>query len=176
MPLTTKQIVDAHCHQMHPDLFPETPAIKHILKSWADRDKMMKRQEFWLTVIDAGIRPPDITSDAYTFVTVRHGYGSDVPAGKHGEIDEQGTIKAISKVVKWLRSQGHPVTKSYDDYFFRITTVVDGEKYEFLANRESVCTAVVVGQKTIPATEAKVVDELKWECEKLSFLGIDDNE
>lgn len=174
MPLTTKQIVDAHCHQMHPDLFEPSDETKFILKMWDDQDQIRAKQDFWIDALQAGLPSPLDTWTTTWFSSVAITQRNELY-----QIDEKATVKLFAKIVKWARSKGYSIEKKYD-YDFRVCVGnIPGIKdtMDFTAEREVMCKKVFVGTKVIPyqpPQSEKVVDNYDWECEKLSFLGIED--
>lgn len=85
------------------------------------------------------------------------------------KIDEAGTkenirkfIEAVGECEKDYRDDRIVITKNFSNGHRMLRGEVD---------RSVLCKRVVVGQKVIPATEEKVVDEVEWVCaENVSLL------
>ena len=130
-----------------------------------------------LAHVDAGIELPYNGDCTYNGVTVQE---YDATTGDH-IVDEDATVKILAKVIKYARKRGYKVEKNYN-HNFEVRITISGRddpagwiQTTYYAQRESVCTAKVVGQEVVPGyTEPeKVVDKIEWECSKLSFLGVD---
>lgn len=85
------------------------------------------------------------------------------------KINEAGTkenirkfIAAVGECEKDYRDDRIVITKNYSDGSMMLRGEVD---------RSIMCKRVVVGQKVVPATEERVVDEIEWVCaENVSLL------
>ena len=99
------------------------------------------------------------------------------------EVDVNATNIVLAKVTQHASALGYPVNKNYSDKYYTHEVILQEDpesKYNnvtvsYEVNRESVCRKVVTGtkhveEKIIPAHDEEVVE---WECEKISFLGMD---
>jgi len=98
-------------------------------------------------------------------------------------IDVLATNKILAKVTQHAARLGYKLEKDYNDktYCHKITLLEDEKSHwdnvtiTYQVNRESVCRKVVTGTKHVEKQiiEAHDEDEYGWECEKISFLGMD---
>jgi len=104
----------------------------------------------------------------------------------HQELDVDATLKLMAKVVKYARSLGYEVKKDYDSSDFNVNVKLPKDEWEtyhmtmnYYCKRDAVCKAVVVGTKVIPARPAeppRVENVIEWQCEKVSLLGLPDDD
>ena len=121
---------------------------------------------------------PDGTDSTYNNVSqYNEAPTEDDPYNR--EFDVDATLKLMAKVVKFARDKGYEVTKDYDSSDFNVNVKIPYEPYDITINyyckRDAVCKAVVVGTKVIPARPAeppRVENVLEWQCEKVSLLGL----
>jgi hypothetical protein len=164
-------VVRAMLRKMHPDMFETSPTIDYILKCWDQRDKIQVMQEFWISAFEDGI----LTIEAFEYMMTWTSTISVTCYDERYNIDVEATTLAFAKIVKWARSKGYGVTKDYTESSFYIRLTVPGVKgtVDFYADRDIMCTKRHVGTEIIPAQPEKVVDKYDWDCDKVSFLGID---
>jgi hypothetical protein len=134
----------------------------------------------WLEVKEDELLPYT-TSQQYINVSVYHPKLDDdgnVVKWQQGELNVDATLTILAKVAKFARSRGYKVAKKYEssDFQVEVTLNPDDEYYSvvrYYCKRDAVCTARVVGKKSIPAKPAeppRVEDVIEWECEKFSLM------
>lgn len=165
-----KLLIKSMCCQMHPDLFEKTPQVNFVLRHFERQDRDREIAEFWIGWIEAGLDDP---GDPHTTMISMNEWG-------YNEKDEWAVltdkvVKNISLAIKWAVSKGYSVRKSYEDDYFRVfIKPSDTLEITLIADRKAVCVAVPTGnKKVIPAIPEKIVDEVEWVCEKISFLGVE---
>jgi hypothetical protein len=128
------------------------------------RDELVKGLREMADVIEA--MPEELgipySTDIYMNVTV-----NTVDDEGNTVLDIEATRKNLAKAVKWLRN----VEKRQDDNYYNVDRNFGRCKINVYADRSSVCKRVKTGVKFIPA---KQVDEYEYQCEKISFLGMED--
>lgn len=84
-------------------------------------------------------------------------------------IDIEATQRKLAKAARWLRN----AIKNYDEHYFTLRREFGSRvRIEVCASRSSVCAKVKTGVKFVPA---KMVDEFEYQCEKISFIGMEEN-
>jgi hypothetical protein len=83
-------------------------------------------------------------------------------------IDVEATQRKLATATRWLRN----VTKNYDEHYFMLRRDFGSRvRIEVCASRSSVCEKVKTGVRFVPA---KMVDEFEYQCDKVSFLGMEE--
>lgn len=122
-----------------------------------------------------GVELPHSPASSYCDMLVSTSEYNEEESKWESIIDADATIGRLSKVVKFARSRGHKVEKNYDSDFNVVVTINEEPRIAvtYYAKRDVVCEAKVIGKKVIPAQviPERVVDEIEWECTKVSLLG-----
>lgn len=162
-------LIRSMCYQMHPDLFEKTPQVDFALRIFDERDKNMAISEFWMDWVTAGLDAPYDPHGAMLSMNEWNTMDDE------WKIDSEKVIKKLSQAIKWAVSKGYSVAKSYESDYFKVFIKPNSRlEITLIADRQSVCVAVPTGnKKIIPATAEKIVDEVEWICEKISFLGVE---
>jgi hypothetical protein len=83
-------------------------------------------------------------------------------------IDVEATQRNLAKATRWLRN----AIKNYDEHYFTLRRDFGRSvRIEVCASRSSVCEKVKTGVRFVPA---QMVDEFEYQCEKVSFLGMEE--
>jgi len=98
-------------------------------------------------------------------------------------IDVEATQIILAKVAQHAARLGYKMEKEYTDknYTHKVILLEDPNSHwddvtiTYQASRESVCRKVVTGKKHVEKQiiEAHDEDITEWECDKISFLGMD---
>lgn len=99
------------------------------------------------------------------------------------EVDVNATNIVLAKVTQHASALGYPVNKTYSSQYYSHEVILEEDTENkwnnvtvtYEVNRESVCRKVVKGYEDVPEqiTPAHKKEIVEWECEKISFLGMD---
>lgn len=154
--------------EIHNDLYEpsQDPELASAMAVFRYREQVREATEFMhdLGVSDLG------NAASYRCITVWK-------EGAYGEVDIEASRIELARIVKLARAAGFYVEKKYDDSTFDIhVKTTTGALLMFYVDRAVMCERRVVGTKTIPAVEAqpeREVEEVVWDCEKISLLALD---
>lgn len=167
MAIPLKLQAEAYKCQIHPDLFKPSPQVELILKFWESKDDWDAKAEFWLMACDElNLHMPNsLISNGLQVTKYDENYN----------IDEAATIKEFARIVRWALAKKYAIEKDYEGAYFQINLTVPGMRnpVNFYTDRNVMCKKVHVGTEIIPATPERIQDKYDWECEKLSFLGVE---
>jgi hypothetical protein len=90
-------------------------------------------------------------------------------------INREATLAMLAKVVDYARRRGADVSKDYQ-HDFSLRFCIPGTEIEltYEANRETVCTKIVVGTEEVPeyVRPAYTKEIVEWDCEPVSLRKV----
>lgn len=80
-------------------------------------------------------------------------------------VGSRETLATIARLGGWRKVYT-------DDYFNLVRDFDGGVSLSVFTDRGSVCRKVVVGQRTVPATDERTVEIVEWVCDEPLLAGV----